>query len=116
MRAEPGEHRTDGVAVADDHPVDAADLARLGLDAEPAGRADQGERRLGPGQVTSSADERPGSVSEPCARNAPRHAASASQDGAADDLRRQAAHRAAAVSIRPVWRASASPSWTTRTT
>ena len=32
----------------------------------------------GPGQVTSSEDERPGSVSEPCARNAPRHAASAS--------------------------------------
>ena len=33
----------------------------------------------GPGQVISSADERPGSVSEPWARNAPRHAASASQ-------------------------------------
>ena len=32
----------------------------------------------GPGQVISNAEERPGSVSEPCARNAPRHAASAS--------------------------------------
>lgn len=32
----------------------------------------------GPGQLTSSAEERPGSVSEPCARNAPRQAASAS--------------------------------------
>ena len=33
----------------------------------------------GPGQVISSEDERPGSVSDPCARNAPRQAASASQ-------------------------------------
>ena len=33
----------------------------------------------GPGQVTSSADERPGSVSDPWARNAPRQAATASQ-------------------------------------
>ena len=32
----------------------------------------------GPGQLTSSADDRPGSVSEPWARNAPRQAASAS--------------------------------------
>ena len=33
----------------------------------------------GPGQVISSDDDRPGSVSEPCAMKAPRHAASASQ-------------------------------------
>ena len=33
----------------------------------------------GPGQVISSEEERPGSVSEPCAINAPRQAASASQ-------------------------------------
>ena len=50
----------------------------------------------GPGQVTSSADERPGSVSEPWARNAPRQAASASQAAPDDDLRRQPAHRTAA--------------------
>ena len=50
----------------------------------------------GPGQVISSALDRPGSVSEPCARNAPRQAASAQQTFAADDVRRQAAHRPAA--------------------
>ncbi len=33
----------------------------------------------GPGQVISRADDLPGSVNEPCARNAPRHAASAQQ-------------------------------------
>ncbi|CAB5078198.1 unannotated protein [freshwater metagenome] len=33
----------------------------------------------GPGHVTSRAHERPGSVSDPCARKAPRHAACASQ-------------------------------------
>ncbi|GAA3469106.1 hypothetical protein GCM10018965_036590 [Nonomuraea roseola] len=37
----------------------------------------------GPGQVTSSDIERPGSVSEPWARNAPRQAASASQEAPA---------------------------------
>ena len=50
----------------------------------------------GPGQVTSSAEDRPGSVSEPCAMNAPRQAASASQAEALTTLRRQPAHRAAA--------------------
>ena len=33
----------------------------------------------GPGHVISSEEERPGSVKEPCAINAPRHAASESQ-------------------------------------
>ena len=51
----------------------------------------------GPGQVTSSAEDRPGSVSEPWARNAPRQAATASQPPPDDDRRRQAAHRAAAL-------------------
>src|SRR5665647_869776 len=49
VRAEPGEHRADRVAVPDDHPVDAANLAGLGRDAEPTRRAHQGQRRLGPG-------------------------------------------------------------------
>ena len=44
--AEPGEQRADRVAVADHDPVDAAHLAGLGRDAEPAGRADQRQRRL----------------------------------------------------------------------
>ena len=50
----------------------------------------------GPGQVTSRADERPGSVSEPWARKAPRQAASASHTEPLTTLRRQPAHRAAA--------------------
>ena len=41
--------RADGVAVADDDPVDPAHLAGLGRDAEPARRTDEGQRRLGPG-------------------------------------------------------------------
>ena len=49
----------------------------------------------GPGQVTSSADERPGSVSEPWARNAPRHAASASQVAPETTCGGQPAHRTA---------------------
>ena len=44
--AEPGQQLADRVAVADHDPVDAADLAGLGLDAEPAGDADERERRL----------------------------------------------------------------------
>ena len=46
MGAESGEQRADGVAVADDDAVDAADLARLGVDAEAAGGTDQGQRGL----------------------------------------------------------------------
>ena len=70
----------------------------------------------GPGQVTSSADERPGSVSEPWARNAPRQAASASQvapDTTCGGSPRTGRPRP---SSRPVCRASDSPSRTTRTT
>ena len=69
----------------------------------------------GPGQVTSSADERPGSVSEPWARKAPRHAATASQpppETTAGGSPRTGRPR---WSSSPVWRASASPSLTTRT-
>ena len=44
--AEPGQQRADRVAVADHHAVHAADLARLGGDAEAAGDADDGERGL----------------------------------------------------------------------
>ena len=49
VRAEPGQQRADRVAVPHHHPVDPAHLARLGLDAHPAGRADQRQRRLRPG-------------------------------------------------------------------
>src|SRR5262249_16213879 len=59
-----------------------------------------------PGQVTSSEDERPGSVREPCARNAPRQAATASQAAPAttppgNARRRQPAHRTAALVQQP---------------
>ena len=69
----------------------------------------------GPGQVISSDDDRPGSVSEPWARNAPRQADSASQiapDTTCGGSPRTGRPRP---SSRPVWRASASPSLTTRT-
>ena len=46
MGAEPGQQLADRVAVADDHTVDAAHLARLGLDPEPTSDTDQGQRRL----------------------------------------------------------------------
>src|SRR3954470_21080282 len=46
VRAHAGEQRADRVAVPDDDPVGPADLARLGRDAEAAGRADQRHRRL----------------------------------------------------------------------
>src|SRR5690606_31742782 len=45
----PGEDGADVVAVADDDAVHAADLARLGGDVHPAGRADEGEGGLGAG-------------------------------------------------------------------
>src|SRR3954451_9383943 len=47
VRAEPGEQHSDGVAVADDHPVDSPDLTCLGLNPQSAGRTDERERRLG---------------------------------------------------------------------
>ncbi len=50
----------------------------------------------GPGQVTSSAELRPGSVSEPWARNAPAPGRLRVAHPAGHDGRRQAAHRAAA--------------------
>ena len=46
VRADAGEQRGDRVAVLDHDPVDAADLAGLGGDAEPPGGADQRQRRL----------------------------------------------------------------------
>ena len=70
----------------------------------------------GPGQVISSADERPGSVSEPCARNAPRQAASASHRAPLTTCGGSPRTGRPRPSSRPVCRASASPSLATRTT
>ena len=69
----------------------------------------------GPGQVISSAQERPGSVSEPWARNAPRQAATAQQVLAETTCGGRPRTGRPRTSSRPVWRASASPSLTTRT-
>ncbi len=49
MGTEAGEQCTDGVTVADDHPVDSPHLARLGLDVEAARDADERKRGLGTG-------------------------------------------------------------------
>ena len=70
----------------------------------------------GPGQLTSSADERPGSVSEPCAKNAPRQAASASPTLPPTTWAGSPRTGRPRRSSSPVWRASASPSCATRTT
>ena len=70
----------------------------------------------GPGQVISNEDERPGSVSEPCAINAPRHAASASQIAAETTCGGKPRTGRPLASTKPVWRARASPSELTRTT
>ena len=70
----------------------------------------------GPGQLTSSADERPGSVSEPCARNVPRQAATESHDAPETICGGSPRTGRPLASMRPVWRASASPSLATRTT
>ena len=70
----------------------------------------------GPGQVISSEDERPGSVSEPCARKAPRQAASASQMFAATTCGGRPLTGRPLPSINPVCLARASPASITRTT
>ena len=69
----------------------------------------------GPGQVTSSDDERPGSVSEPWARKAPRQAATASQPPPETTAGGRPRTGRPRWSSRPVWRASASPCLLTRT-
>ncbi len=60
--------------------------------------------------------DRPGSVSEPCARKAPRHAASQSHVLPATTWRGSPRTGLPRPSTSPVWRARLSPSFTTRTT
>ncbi len=68
-----------------------------------------------PGQVTSSAAERPGSVRVPAARNAPRQtAAISSREPVVSRFGRPRMGRRRA-SSRPVWRARVSPPSITRT-
>ena len=70
----------------------------------------------GPGQVISKAEDLPGSVSEPCARNAPRHAASASHIPAETTCGGKPRIGRLFPSTKPVCLARASPSVITRTT
>ncbi|CPU67796.1 Uncharacterised protein [Mycobacteroides abscessus] len=70
----------------------------------------------GPGHVISRADERPGSVRDPWARKAPRHAASASSTPPETTCGGSPRTGRPRWSRRPVWRAKDSPSRTTRTT
>ena len=116
VRADAGEQRGDRVAVLDHDPVDAAHLARLGGDADPAGGADQRQRRL----RTRAGDlQRAGAAG--LGQRAVRQERAPPRRHRAADVRRRP--RAAAgprtgrprTSSRPVWRASASPSLTTRT-
>ena len=70
----------------------------------------------GPGQVSSSDMDLPGSVSEPCARKAPRQAASQSQVLPATTCRGRPRTGLPRPSIRPVCLARLSPSLLTLTT
>jgi hypothetical protein len=69
-----------------------------------------------PGQVTSSAIDRPGSVRDPCTRNAPRQAASQSHEPPATTCRGRPRTGRPKLSTSPAWRARLSPPFTTRTT
>ena len=69
----------------------------------------------GPGAVISNAEDLPGSVSEPCARNAPRQAASASHLAAETTCGGSPRIGLPFESIKPVCLARASPVSATRT-
>ena len=69
----------------------------------------------GPGQVNSIADERPGSVNDPCAKNAPRITASASCSEPFTTAGGKPRTGLPRKSSSPVCRASASPPESTRT-
>src|SRR5689334_22423756 len=96
MSAQSSEQRADRLAIADDDPVDAADLTGLGADAEATGRTDQRQRRLGAGAADLESRRAAGlgerAVREE--RTAPRRHRVARRAG--DDLRRKTADRAAA--------------------
>src|SRR5918998_23095 len=89
VRTEPGEQRADGVAVTDHHSIGAPDLARLGLDAQPAGGPHEGQRRLRAraGHFQCSRAARLGERSVRQKRTAPRRLGIAEATG--DDLRGQ---------------------------
>ncbi|CRH92823.1 Uncharacterised protein [Chlamydia trachomatis] len=70
----------------------------------------------GPGHVTSSEVERPGSISDPRARNAPRQTAAASSFPDATKVAGRPRTGRRRESTRPVIRASSSALCTTRTT
>jgi MFS family permease len=46
VRAQPGQHGADTLAVADHHPIHAAGIAGLGGDLQPPGGTDEGQRRF----------------------------------------------------------------------
>ena len=95
--AEPGQQRADRVAVPDHHPVHPAHLARLGVDLQPPGRADHGQRHLRPraGHLERHRPARLGQRAVGEERAAPGRLAVAG--GAGDHLPRQPAHRPAVV-------------------
>src|SRR5918998_6057898 len=96
VRTKPGEQRADGVAVTDHHSIGAPDLARLGLDAQPAGGPHEGQRRLRAraGHFQCSRAARLGERSVRQKRTAPRRLGIAEATG--DDLRGQSPDRPAA--------------------
>ena len=99
--AEAGEQRADRVAVADHDAVDAADLAGLGLDAEPAGGADQGEGGLGTGAGDLERRGAAGLGERAVREERPAPGGDGVAAGAGDDLRRQTADRTAAAVEQP---------------
>ena len=84
-----GEQRRDRIAVADDHPIDVADLTGLGADAESSGRPDQRTPPRGSGarHLQGHRTPRLGQRAVREERAAP--GGLAVTQAAADDLRRQ---------------------------
>src|SRR5690606_24702472 len=91
--AQAGEHGADRVAVADHDPVDAADLARLGVDLQPAGRAHQRERRLRAGAGHLKGHGATGLGQRTVREEGPPPRRLGVAGGAGDHLTGQAAHR-----------------------
>src|SRR3954454_16926188 len=101
MGAHAGEQRADRVAVPDDDPVGAADLARLGRDAQPAGRADERHRRLGTGAGDREGRRPAGLGERAVGEEGAAPGGLGVVDAAGDDRRREPAHGPAALVDQP---------------
>jgi len=103
------------VVIADDDLIDAADLLGLGVHTEATGGTDQRQRRRRSRGGDLQRSRPAGSLSDPWAKNAPRHAAAASQLTPETTAGGSPRTGRPARSTRPVQRASTPPSRSTHT-